>query len=116
MFFNEEFKPLLRLVETVVINDTFRTASHSFQQLVTIKGYIFGNFLSLIFILILSAKSVVVDFEIGLINASYKLGTDVDVYGCVFYYAQSLWRKVQLFEFVIQYKETAQNVFQFAIY
>ncbi|KAF0985384.1 hypothetical protein HZS_6772 [Henneguya salminicola] len=52
----------------------------------------------------------------GLINASYNLRTDVNVYSCVFHYAQSLWRKVQLFGFVIQCKETAQNVFQFAIY
>ncbi|KAF0986750.1 hypothetical protein HZS_2713, partial [Henneguya salminicola] len=86
MFFNEEFKPLLRLVQTVVIDGTFRTAPHSFQQLVTVKCHIFGMFLPLIFILfntkadnsILSAKSVVVDFEMGLINASYNLGANVD--------------------------------------
>ncbi|KAF0985294.1 hypothetical protein HZS_1140 [Henneguya salminicola] len=35
----------------------------------------------------LSPKSVVVDFEMGLINSRCYLGTDVDVYGCVFHYA-----------------------------
>ncbi|KAF0985306.1 hypothetical protein HZS_6738, partial [Henneguya salminicola] len=47
----------------------------------------------------------------------YNLGTDVDVYGCVFHYAQSLWRKVQLYGLDIQYKELERlnMAFQFLI-
>ncbi|KAF0985567.1 hypothetical protein HZS_6785, partial [Henneguya salminicola] len=98
MFFNEELKILLRLVEIIVIDGTFRTAPHREECYSEAFKLLSDNS-------ILSAKSVVVDFEMGLINACYNLGTDVDVYGCVFHYAQSLLRKVQLFGFVIQYKE-----------
>ncbi|KAF0987565.1 hypothetical protein HZS_5867 [Henneguya salminicola] len=76
MFFNEEFKPLFRLVEIVVINDTFRTASHTEECYSAAFKLLSDNN-------ILSAKSVVVDFEMGSINVSYNLGTDVDVYGCL---------------------------------
>ncbi|KAF0986453.1 hypothetical protein HZS_7234, partial [Henneguya salminicola] len=52
---------------------------------------------------ILSTKSVVVDFEMGLINASYNLGIDLDVYGCVFHYVQSLWRKLERLNMAFQF-------------
>ncbi|KAF0986221.1 hypothetical protein HZS_2975 [Henneguya salminicola] len=64
MFFNEEFKPLLRLVKTVAIDEE-ESYGAAFKLLSDNS--------------ILSAKSVVVDFEMGLKIASYNLGTDFDV-------------------------------------
>jgi hypothetical protein len=115
IFFSENNVNHLKHVDVVLVDGTFWSVPYNFQQLVTINCFMFGRFYPLCYFVMQSKKTlsyfeafkkfknmtganfktIVVDFETGLINALSLVFSDSSIFGCTFHFGQSMWRKIQ---------------------
>jgi hypothetical protein len=98
-----------------LIDGTFYTAPRQFSQVIVIHGFLFGKTFPLVYVLagskkeilykkifsflksiiIKEPKRIIIDFEMGLLNAlSFCFGTSM-ITGCLFHFSQAIWRKLQ---------------------
>lgn len=125
IIFFAKFKEL-RLQESklILIDGTFKSCPSGFYQLVTIHGYILDKTFPFVYILFktkrqedytrafaqlqtilkLNVKIIITDFELGLVNAIKAVFPYSIQKGCYFHFSQAIWRKIQIYGFVQQYK------------
>lgn len=104
---------------------TFKIAPMNFHQLFVIHVMYFDKRLPMVYALtktktletyrqifsILKEKEkiniphLICDFEIGIVNAFMSIYPKSKVYGCIFHFGQIIWRQVQKFGQVIDYRE-----------
>ncbi|KAF7685482.1 hypothetical protein CDIK_3769 [Cucumispora dikerogammari] len=123
ILFSEENKKTFSEVETVLIDGTFWSVPEQFTQLVTFNCSLFDKHLPLCFILMKSKneasyleafsklknltncqfKNIIIDFELGLKNASNLVFIRSRVFACSFHFGQSILRKIKKLDMYVQY-------------
>ena len=125
IFCSENQKSYLEKSDIWIIDGTFKCVPSNFVQLVCIRGLILGKSYPLAFLVLTSKKEslyldafrflhgsinfsqpkhIIVDFERALINALKNTFTESNMHGCLFHFSQSIWRKIQSFGLVQDYK------------
>jgi hypothetical protein len=124
MFFSDENFKSLKKAETWLFDGNFSITPLNFYQLYTIHGILFGRSFPLIYITMktkskesyiktfqilnknndLNPVSLVLDFEIGAINAAKIVFFNSNIYGCLIYFCQAIWRHVQSLNLTGLYK------------
>ncbi|XP_042146110.1 uncharacterized protein LOC121835725 [Ixodes scapularis] len=111
----------LNTCETWLCDGTFKVAPEMFHQLCVVHGLYKGRVLPLVYCLLPNKReatykratrmlleaiddatsstrqvhTIVIDFEKAEENAFRECIPDVDVHGCLFHFAQSIWRRIQ---------------------
>ncbi|XP_078520302.1 uncharacterized protein LOC144819656 [Lissotriton helveticus] len=106
----------LENTEIWMMDGTFKSTPHPFNQIYTIHGNINHTTIPLVFGLLpdrqsstyteflsviktktlnKSPRKVIIDFEIQMINTICKLYPDTQIQGCFFHFSQAYWRKIQ---------------------
>lgn len=108
------------------IDGTFKISPKNFYQVIIITCRIYNRYFPVTYIMLpnkleetyvyafqvlldhlveVKIKFIITDFEIGLSNACKKVFKEAKIRLCLFHLSQSIWRKVQKFGLVTEYKE-----------
>lgn len=125
LIFTTKFKEqFISKIETIVIDGTFRSAPPGFFQLIVVHGFIFNSYYPLFHILMknkseltyvqalkrcmdlvyFKPKLIISDFERALINAIRIIFFFSQSSGCLFHFAQSIWKHIGYLKLIDFYK------------
>ncbi|XP_067668191.1 uncharacterized protein [Haliotis asinina] len=119
----------LQKADTYHVDGTFDTSPKLFYQVISVHAFVLGVMMPLVFGLLPNKSSatyyrffsllkekasglgyqlkplyIMQDFELGLMKAAGGVFDNVQIKGCYFHYAQSLWRKLQNIGLSIHYQ------------
>lgn len=133
IFSTQQNLDLMSNCEHWFADGTFSTCPTLFTQIYTIHGVQYNNVLPSLLVLLpdktentydrlfeglknlkngLRPKTIMIDFEKGVINAISKQFSDTEISGCFFNFSQAIWRHVQSCGLQAKYSEDSEFALQ----